>query len=165
MKTILILITLLFSLQVHADIYVCRDDQKRMIYQDEPCAVEMIRKLKGLPAPSAEEQLLVQERIRRLNEISQQRAAMAELQRRQDEMNALALERIDLEKRQLDLLEKQASASEQALPIFIDPNFRYGLNKHGLHSHGFNRFGANRPHKNKHDNFDSRSRRNWGKQP
>ncbi|HSI38138.1 MAG TPA: DUF4124 domain-containing protein [Methylotenera sp.] len=156
MKTILRIITLFFSLQAHADIYVCRDNQKRTIYQDEPCAVEMTRKLKILPAPSAEAQLLAQERVRRSNEIWQQRA----LQRRQDEMYALELERLDIEKRKLELLEEQALASEQAVPIFAHPNFRYGFDKHG-----FNKFGMNRPHSNKHGDFDTRTGRNRSKQP
>lgn len=164
MKTILIIITLFFSLQAHADIYVCRDNQKRTIYQDEPCAIEMTRKLKTLPAPSAEELLLAQERVRRSNEFWQQRSSLAELQRRQDEIYALELEKIDIENRKLELLEKQALAS-QAMPIFVHPNFRYGFNQHGFHRHGFNKFGTNRPHSNKHGNFDTRNGRNSSKQP
>jgi hypothetical protein len=161
MKTILIIITLFFSLQAHAEIYVCRDAQKRIIYQDEPCIVEMVRKLKTVPAPSAEELWLAQERIQRLNEISQQRAALAETQRRQDEMYALELEKIDLEKRKLELQEKLALASEQAVPVFVNPNFRYGFNSHGLHRHGFNRFGSNRPHSNTPRDVDTTNRTNW----
>jgi hypothetical protein len=162
MKTIFILVALFFSIQAHADIYVCRDALKRIIYQDEPCTVEMVRKLKTVPPPSVEELWLAEERVRRSNEIWQQRAALAELQRRQDEIYALELEKIDLEKRKLELQDKQAS--EQIVPIYVNPNFSYGFNKHGFHRHEFNKFGANRPHNNKHGNFDSRSRRNLGRQ-
>lgn len=164
MKTIFIIVALFFSLQAHADIYVCRDTLKKTIYQDEPCAVEMVRMLKTVPPPSAEELWLAQERVRSLNEYWQQSAALAQLQRRQDEIYALELEKIDLEKRKLELQEKQALASEQTVPIFVNPNFSYGFNSHGLHRHGFNRFGMHRPHTNKHDHFDSGSKINMGRQ-
>ena len=161
MKTILIIITLFFSLQAHADIYVCRDALKRTIYQDEPCTVEMVRKLKTVPPPSVEELWLAEERVRRSNEI----LALAALQRRQDEIYALELEKIDIENRKLELLEKQALASEQAMPIFVHPNFRYGFSRHGFHRHEFNKFGTNRPHSNKHGSFDTRNGRNRSKHP
>ena len=62
------LCTLFFSLQLYADVFVCKDDEQTS-YQDTPCAhsTKTILILKNPPPPSREEQLMFQERINRSN--------------------------------------------------------------------------------------------------
>ena len=108
----LVLFLLSFSLHAFADVFVCKDDKGKTIYQDKPCLNASSRKLEILPAPSIEEQNLAQERIKKITEESQQRAAAAELERQQQEKKDAELEKIALEQRILELLEKQAAAEQ-----------------------------------------------------
>lgn len=135
MKLIFMLSMVLLSIEAHAEIFVCRDAQNKTIYQDKPCALETVRTLEPIPAPSIEEQILAQERIDKLNEISSQRAMAAETERLQQEKNNLEQEKIELEKRKLELVEKQATLDEQPVTryIYVNPNLRPRVQR--LHQH------------------------------
>lgn len=134
MKLIFILSIIFFSIKANAEIFVCKDDKSRTIYQDKPCATKTIRKLETLPPPSIEEQGLAQERIDKMNEMSQQRAATVEAERLQQEKNDIEQERIALEKRRLDLLEKQATLEEEPRYIYVNPRLRHGITRPHQHS-------------------------------
>ena len=134
MKLIFILSIVLLSFRANAEIFVCKDGKGRTLYQDKPCATETLRKLDTLPPPSIEEQTLAQERIDRMNEVSQQRATAAEIERQQQEKNDLEQERIAIERRKLELLEKQAALeAEPARYIYVNPRFRYGVQRPHQH--------------------------------
>ncbi len=127
MKLLFILSIIFLSFKANAEIFVCKDDKSRTIYQDTPCATETIRKLDTLPPPTIEEQALAQERIDKMNEISQHRAAIAEAERLQQEKNDLEQERVAVEKRRLELQEKQATLEEEPRYIYVNPRFRHGI--------------------------------------
>ncbi|MES2637674.1 MAG: hypothetical protein V4605_10130, partial [Pseudomonadota bacterium] len=85
MKLLLMIFTLSLSFQAFAEIFVCKDAKNKITYQDEPCLDETVRTLKNVPDAPIEDQILAQERIKRANELSMQRALMAEAERQQQE--------------------------------------------------------------------------------
>lgn len=133
MKPILLIFTMI-SLPVQADIFVCKDAQNKIVYQDEPCSHQTIRTIKNVPAPTLADQQLAQERIEKINETSQLRAAKAESDRIEQEKRDIELEKIALEKQRIELLAQQALAERHPYPVFIYPGYK---NRYG--SQGFNK--------------------------
>lgn len=80
------------------------------------------------------DQQLAQERIEKINETFQLRAAKAEADRIEQEKRDIELEKIALEKQRIKLLEQQALAERQPYPVYIYPRFK---NRYG--GQGFNK--------------------------
>jgi hypothetical protein len=149
MRFILMLCTLLFSGQLYADVFVCKDDEQTS-YQDTPCAhkTKTILVLKNPPPPSREEQLQYQERIKRSNEIYQQKLIAEQQERIEQEKREIELEKIAIEKRKLELLEREAAAPQLVTYpgwLVAYPGFRQGLYRHEHRHQSFNRHGVNKP--------------------
>ncbi len=138
------------SFETRAEIFVCKDNHNKIIYQDEPCLNTMLRTLKNVPDASIEDQNLARERIDKANALSLQRAQLAETERQQQDKANREYQAISIEKRKLELLEKQNLESEQVIvPQWIvggrsgfgvnrfNP-YRYGNNKFGNGSYGYN---------------------------
>ena len=153
MKHLLIISTCLLSFQVHAEIFVCKDGMGRITYQEKPCiTTAMVGKLKNIPDAPIEEQILARDRINKASEIYRQSVAKAEIERQQQEERELALEAMEIERRKVELLERQTIATERATII---PRWSVGVrgfHRPGLHhGKGLHRFegGAHRPRSNK----------------
>jgi hypothetical protein len=139
MRFILMLCTLLFSHQLYADVFVCKDDEQTS-YQDTPCAhsTKTVFMLKTPPPPSREEQLQYQQRIDRSNAIYQQKIIAEQQERLEQEKREIELEKLAIEKRKVELLEREAAASQAAAPQLVSypswfvvyPGFRQGLYRH-----------------------------------
>jgi hypothetical protein len=126
---------------VQANIFVCKDVNNKTIYQDEPCTNKTIRTLPKAPEPSPEELLSAQQRIDKINERYQERAAAAEAQRIEQEKNDLAQEQLALEKQKIELLEKQALAEENRYPVYVQPRYPSRYGRQGLHRNHDRKFG------------------------
>ena len=121
------LLSIIISLQSHAEIFVCKDDKNKTIYQDEPCKNQTLRTLQKAPEPSLEDQLIAQDRLDQLKAVSQQRALTAEAERIEQEKRELELEKLALEKQKIELLEKQALAEQNRYPVYVQPRYpHYG---------------------------------------
>lgn len=114
MKHLLIVSTLFISFQVDAEIFVCKDNKNRITYQEKPCLTTMVGKLKNIPDAPIEEQVLAQDRINKANEVYRQRIASEAVARQQQEANDREIEAIEIERRKLELLERQTIAAEKA---------------------------------------------------
>lgn len=156
MKPLLTTFVLMLSCQAQAEIFVCKDSKNQLTYQDEPCLSQTVRKLKNVPDAPIEEQILARERIDRANALSQERALAAELARQQQQKEFTELQAIAIEKRKLELLEKEASESQQAyIPQWILGS-RYGYPigytrpyaYRGGHKPDFNKSRSNRQRNN-----------------
>lgn len=156
MKRFLILIALILSCHAQAEIYVCKDSSNKLTYQDEPCLSQTVRKLKNIPDAPIEDQILARERIDRANALSAQRAAAAEIERQQKQKEFAELQALAIERRKLELLEKEASESQQAyIPQWIIGSrygYPMGYNRPYVHrderKFDFNKPRINRPRSN-----------------
>ncbi len=74
----------------------------------------MVGKLKNIPDAPIEEQVLAQDRINKANEVYRQRIASEAVARQQQEANDREIEAIEIERRKLELLERQTIAAEKA---------------------------------------------------
>jgi murein DD-endopeptidase MepM/ murein hydrolase activator NlpD len=163
------LLGLLLTCPVQAEIFVCKDGNKQLTYQDEPCPNKMLRKLKNVPDAPLEDQIMARERINRAVALSQERAAAAELERQQQQKEYRELQAIAIEKQKLELLERQTLAAEQsAIPPWIlgvRPAHRFGhlrpyANKGSL-GVGSNRSSINRPRHSRQNNNQDRTRQRY----
>ena len=157
---------LLLNCPAQAEIFVCKDGNNQLTYQDEPCPNKTLRKLKNVPDAPIEDQILARERIERANAQSKERAAAAELERQQQQKEYRELQAIAIEKQKLELLERQTLAAEQsAIPPWIlgvRPAHRFGhlrpyVNRGSL-GVGNSRSSINRPRHNRQNNNQDRSR-------
>ena len=114
MKHLLLVAAFLLSFEVHAEIFVCKDDKNKITYQEKPCLITTLRTLKNIPDASIEDQTLGRDRINKANEIYHQQALKAEAQRQQLEARDRELEALALERRKVELLEKQAAQQAAA---------------------------------------------------
>ncbi|MES2499910.1 MAG: hypothetical protein V4570_05205 [Pseudomonadota bacterium] len=154
MKLLLMIFTLSLSFQAFAEIFVCKDAKNKITYQDEPCSDETVRMLKNVPDAPIEDQILAQERIKRANELSMQRALMAEAERQQQEKSNREYQAIVLERRKLDLLEKQRLELEQSTPLWIigaRPGYGFGINQFGSYRYGQYKYGQYKRNLNRPD--------------
>ncbi len=157
---------LLLSCPAQAEIFVCKDGNNQLTYQDEPCPNKTLRKLKNVPDAPLEDQILARERMDRANALSLERAATAEAARQQQLKEYRELQAIAIEKQKLELLEKQTLAAEQsAIPPWIlgvRPAHRFEhlrpYIKRGSLGVGNNRSSINRPRHNRQNNNQDRSR-------
>ncbi|WP_020168473.1 MULTISPECIES: DUF4124 domain-containing protein [Methylotenera] len=135
MKLLLMISTLALSLQAHAEIFVCKNINNKITYQDEPCLDQTIRTLKNVPDAPIEDQIEAHERTRKSTELSQQRALIAETERQQQEKANREYQAIAIERRKLELLEEQSLALEQTVApqwiIGARPGF--GINRSGIY--------------------------------
>ncbi len=148
MKYLLMLSTFLLTFQAHAEIFVCKDGKGRITYQEKPCLTIMVNKLKNIPDAPIEDQILAQNRINKANEMYRQREAKAEVERQQQAAHDRALELIEIEKRKLELLERQTVAAERAAAS----RWVVGVGYHRLGSHhkmGSHRSGSHKAALNK----------------
>ncbi|HYN55110.1 MAG TPA: hypothetical protein VES38_10440, partial [Methylotenera sp.] len=125
MKHLLIVSTCLLSFQAHAEIFVCKDSSDRITYQEKPClTTATVGKLKNIPDAPIEDQILARDRINKANEIYRQNLAKAEIERQQQEERDLKLEALEIERRKVELLERQIIAAERAA---IVPRWSLGV--------------------------------------
>lgn len=140
--SLLLTSTALISFQLHAEIFVCKDNFNKITYQDEPCLDTTIRKLKNVPDAPLEDQILAQQRIDKANALSLQRVQLAETERQQQEKVNREYQAIAIEKRKLELLEKQNLQLQQTiLPQWIVSGFGFGINQFNPYKDGRGRFG------------------------
>jgi len=141
-KLLLIGITLV-SLESRAEIFVCKDTNNKIIYQDEPCLNTTLRTLKNVPDVPIEDQILARERIDKANALSLQRAQLAETERQQQDKANREYQAIAIEKRKLELLEKQNLESEQVIvpQWIVGGRTGFGVNRFNPYRYGTNRFG------------------------
>ena len=109
MKHLLLVATFLLSFQVHAEIFVCKDDKNKVTYQEKPCLNTTLRTLKNIPDAPIEDQILARDRISKANQIYHQQTLKAEAERQQSEARDRELEAMAIERRKVELLEKQAA--------------------------------------------------------
>lgn len=114
MKYLWIVLTSLLSFRANAEIFVCKDAVGRITYQDNPCLTTTVGKLKNIPDAPLEEQILARNRINKASEIYRQSVAKAEIERQQQEERDLKLEALEIERRKVELLERQTIAAERA---------------------------------------------------
>lgn len=156
MNRLLVIFALILPCQAYAEIFVCKDTKNQLTYQDEPCLSQTVRKLKNVPDAPIEEQILARERIDRANALSQERAVATELARQQQQKEFRELQAIAIEKRKLELLERETLASEQS----VIPQWILGVRP-------AHRFGQLRPYANRsprgtahHQSSNNRQRNN-----
>lgn len=124
MKHLLLVAIFLLSFQVHAEIFVCKDDKNKITYQEKPCLNTTLRTLKNIPDAPIEDQILARDRISKANEIYHQQALKAEVERQQSEVRDRELEALAIERRKVELLEKQAA--DQAAASRWNGGVRWG---------------------------------------
>ena len=177
MRLLLLFLPLLIPSQASAEIFVCKNGANKITYQDEPCLDTTIRKLKNIPDAPIEDQILAQERLNKAQTLSLQRAQLAEAERQQQDKVKREYQAIAIEKRKLELLEKQSLESEQAMvPQWIvggtngfgvnrfNP-YRYGTGRLGQGPYKNNPFGNVGKHRDQSHRSDSRTaNRYWQKQ-
>lgn len=168
-RHIYFLLALILPYQAQAEIFVCKDGNKQLTYQDEPCPNKTLRKLKNVPDAPLEDQILARERIDRAKALSQERAALAEAARQQQQKEFREMQAIAIEKQKLELLERQTLAAEQsAIPPWIlgvRPAHRFGhlrpyANK-GSFGIGNNRSSISRQRQNRQNNNQDRTRQRY----
>ena len=160
MKQLLTVFILMLSCQAQAEIFVCKDANNKLTYQDEPCLSQTVRKLKNIPDAPIEDQILARERMDRANALSLQRAATVELKRQQKQKEYTQLQAIAIERRKLELLEKEASESQQAyIPQWIlGSRYGYPMGYNRPHAHrGGRKAGFNNPRTNRSRNNPTRN--------
>ncbi|MEO6118306.1 MAG: DUF4124 domain-containing protein [Methylotenera sp.] len=147
MKHLLIVSTCLLSFQAHAEIFVCKDSSGRITYQQKPClTTATVGTLKNIPDAPIEDQILARDRINKANEVYRQSVAKAEIERQQQEDRDRALEAMEIERRKLELLERQTIAAEKAA---MAPRWSVGVR--GVQRPGFHhRIGSPRFEKGSH---------------
>ncbi|MBA3695970.1 MAG: hypothetical protein H0W85_04225 [Methylotenera sp.] len=129
MKLTIAFSLLFFFTHAYGEVFVCKDDNKT-IYQDKQCENITIRKLDILPPPTPEERAQAEERLQRITEQSRQRSTAVEVERQQQEKNDIELEKIGIERRKLELLEKQAAAEQPVTRVYVKPGYRRLHKKH-----------------------------------
>jgi hypothetical protein len=119
---------MLIAIPLHAEIYVCKDDLNRTVYQDEPCERSTMRILQKAPEPSVADQMAAKERLEKYHERSQQLAAQTQAENLERQRQALEEERLALEKQRIELLERQSAAEQNRYPVYVRPMYppRYG---------------------------------------
>lgn len=150
MKRLLTILLFLLPFQAHAKIFVCKDAQGNITYQDKSCYQETVRTLKNVPDAPIADQMLAHERIKKANAFVQERALLAETERLQQEKIAREYQTIALENRRLDLLEQQRLESERVMPMWAigarpGYGYRYGFNQYGMYKYETHWRNANRP--------------------
>ena len=171
MKQLLTVFILILASQAQAEIFVCKDRNNKLTYQDEPCLSQTIRKLKNIPDAPIEEQILARERLNKAIALSQQRAATAEIERQQQAKKFRERQTLAIEARKLELLEREANTPQQVFaPQWIlgaRPGYPFRLNRPYVHSGGsksgnnrssINRSGTNRSGGNRQQNNQDRNR-------
>ena len=141
-KLLLVSLTLI-SFEACADIFVCKDNFAKIIYQDEPCQTTTLRTLKNVPDAPIEDQILARERIEKANALSLQRAQLAATERQEQDKANREYQAIAVEKRKLELLEKQNLESEQVIvpQWIVGGRTGFGVNRFNPYRYGTGRFG------------------------
>lgn len=147
MKLLLMISALALPLQAHAEIFVCKNVNNKITYQDTPCIDQTIRTLKNVPDAPIEYQIEAQERIRRSTELSEQRALIAEAERQQQEKANREYQAIAIERRKVELLEEQSVALEQTIAPqwVIGGRSGFGVNRFGMYRYGTGRRNTYKP--------------------
>lgn len=126
----------IFANQAEAEVFKCKDNKGKIIYQEHACQNETIDKLKIMPGPPIEEQIRAQAREDKMRQDEAAKKAAEEiarkelekkyqaeilerqqtelLKRQQQEEQHRRLQAEERERRKMELLERQATAAEAA---------------------------------------------------
>jgi hypothetical protein len=146
----LIMSVMLVSFTAHAEIFVCKDGQDKITYQDKACATKTVRKLENIPEAPIEDQIRARERIDRSNESYRQYQAALMLERQQQQKIDLEYEALEVEKRKLELLENQSLISGQVVVPAYGVGIRPAYRGHEYKNRAFKSRAHNMTHNRRH---------------
>lgn len=117
MRMFLMLFAMLLTFQAHAEVFKCKDAKNKITYQNSPCLITTVGKIRKDAAIPEEDRMRAQDRLDKDIETERQKRAEQQARRLQNEENAkkyeLEQEAKANEKRKIELLERQAIAAEQ----------------------------------------------------